>query len=99
LSEKRKNRRKIMSEITINQESVSFDDFCQIAAQRLKVDLNLLRPEALWVQDVGITSVDIVKIALLLRQKFGVKVPTSKVGGIKTVRDAYQLIGSGTSNE
>jgi acyl carrier protein len=87
-----------VSKITIEQKSVSFDDFCQIAAQRLKVDLNLLRPEALWVQDVGITSVDIVKIALLLRQKFGVKIPTSQVGKIKTVQDAYQSIGSGASN-
>jgi acyl carrier protein len=87
-----------MSEITVNQQLVSFDDFCQMAAQRLRVDINLLHPEALWVQDVGITSVDIVKIALLLRQKFGVKVPTSKVGRIKTIQDAYQLIDSGASN-
>ena len=87
-----------MSEIIVKPKSVSFDDFCQMAAQRLNVDLNLLQPEAFWVQDVGITSVDIVKIALLLRQKFGVKVPTSQIGRIKTVQDTYQLIGSGTSN-
>lgn len=44
------------------------------------------------MQDVGISSVDIVKIALLLRQKFGVKVTTSQTGKIKTVQDAYQLV-------
>lgn len=83
----------------LEKQAVSFEDFCQVAAQRLKVDKNLLRPEALWVKDIGITSVDIVKIALLLRQKFGVKVSTSQTGKIKTVQDAYQLVVSGLSNE
>lgn len=83
----------------LEQQTVSFNNFCQVAAQRLKVDINLLHPEAFWVKDIGITSVDIVKIALLLRQKFGVKVTTSQAGRIKTVQDAYQLINLGTSNE
>lgn len=82
----------------VENKIVSFEDFCLVAAQRLNVDLNLLRPDAFWVQDVGITSVDIVKIALLLRQKFGVKVPTSQMGRIKTVQDTYQLVCSGVNN-
>ncbi len=77
------------------KQTVSFEDFCQAAAHRLQVEQNLLRPSALWVKDIGITSVDIVKIALLIRQKFGVKVSTSQVGKIKTVQDAYQLLNSG----
>lgn len=83
----------------LEKQTVSFNNFCQVAAQRLKVDVNLLQPEALWVKDIGITSVDIVKIALLLRQKFGIKVTTSQTGKIKTVQDAYQLINLGASNE
>lgn len=78
--------------VITEKQPVSFEEFCQVAAQRLKVDINLLQPQALWVQDVGISSVDIVKIALLLRQKFGVKVTTSQTGKIKTVQDAYQLV-------
>jgi acyl carrier protein len=80
---------------SLQEQVVSFDDFCQITAQRLNVERKLLCPEALWVKDIGITSVDIVKIALLLRQKFGVKISTSQAGRIRTVQDAYQLVCSG----
>jgi len=83
----------------IAQPKVSFEDFSQALAQRLQVDVSLLQPSAQWVKDVGITSVDIVKIALLLRQKFGVKVSTSQIGKIKTVQDAYQLLNVGVGNE
>jgi acyl carrier protein len=83
----------------IEKQAVSFDDFCQVAAQRLKVDINLMQPNALWVKDIGISSVDIVKIALLMRQKFGIKVTTSQTGKIKTVQDAYQLVLAGLHHE
>lgn len=79
--------------------AVAFDDFCNTVAQRLKVEKDKLRPEAVWVEDVGITSVDLVKIVMLLRQKFGVKVPTAQAGKIKTVQDAYELLGSRLSKE
>lgn len=83
----------------ITQPKVCFNDFCQAVSQRLQVDINILHPSALWVKDIGITSVDIVKIALLLRQKFGVKLSTSQVGKIKTVQDAYELLNFGVGNE
>lgn len=82
----------------LKKQAISFDDFCQIVAQRLDVERKLLYPEALWMKDIGITSVDIVKITLLLRQRFGIKVSTSQAGRIKTVQDAYQLICSEVSN-
>jgi acyl carrier protein len=63
------------------------------------VERDKLCPQAIWVEDVGITSVDIVKIVMLLRQKFGVKVPTAQAGKIKTVQDAYQLLGGRSSYE
>ncbi|MEH2360883.1 phosphopantetheine-binding protein [Nostoc sp.] len=83
----------------ITKSKISFEDFCQAISQRLQIDINLLHPSALWVKDIGITSVDIVKIALLLRQKFGVKVSTSQLGKIKTVQDAYELLNFGVKNE
>lgn len=74
-------------------QAVSFEDFRNAVADRLKIDeKEKIVPEANWVQDLGITSVDIVKIVMLIRQKFGVKVPTSTAGKIKTVQDSFQLI-------
>jgi acyl carrier protein len=89
-----------MDTLTLTKElnTVDFDDFCNAVASRLKLDKNKLCPEALWVKDLGISSVDIVKIVMLIRQKFGIKVPTSQAGKIKTVNDAYQLISLGVSN-
>lgn len=80
--------------VITEKQPVSFENFCQVVAQRLKLDIDLLEPDAFWVDDIGISSVDIVKIALLLRQKFGVKVTTSQTGRIQTVQDAYQLVAA-----
>jgi acyl carrier protein len=87
--------------VAINEKrstTASFDEFCAAVAQRLNIDSNVLRPEASWVDDVGISSVDIVKIVMLIRQKFGVKISTTQAGKIKTVQDAYQFLGTGVKN-
>lgn len=80
-------------------QAVSFDEFCHAVAQRLNIDVNKLRPDAYWVDDVGISSVDIVKIVMLIRQKFNVKISTTQAGRIKTVENAYQLLESGLNNK
>lgn len=88
--------------VSINEErfsTVLFDDFCNAVGQRLKINKDELRPEASWVDDVGISSVDIVKIVMLIRQKFNVKISTTQAGKIKTVQDAYQLLVSGVNND
>jgi acyl carrier protein len=78
-----------------NYATVPFCEFCDAVAQRLKINQDKLRPEASWVDDVGISSVDIVKIVMLIRQKFGVKISTAQAGRVKTVQDTYQLLVSG----
>ncbi|HEU4963835.1 MAG TPA: acyl carrier protein [Bacilli bacterium] len=78
-----------------NVSPVSFETFCEAVAARLNVEPSKLRPDALWVSDVGISSVDIVKIVMLMRTKFGVKVPTNQAGRIKTVDDAFRLVSQG----
>ncbi|GAB1542993.1 acyl carrier protein [Scytonema sp. NUACC21] len=72
--------------------TTSFDEFCNVVAQRLNIDRDKLRPEASWVDDVGISSVDIVKIVMLIRQKFSIKISTTQAGKIKTIQDTYQLL-------
>ncbi|NJN11500.1 MAG: acyl carrier protein [Richelia sp. RM1_1_1] len=87
--------------VLINEELFSpvlFDDFCNAVAKRLQINKDVLRPEASWVDDVGISSIDIVKIVMLIRQKFHVKISTTQAGKIKTVQDAYQLLLSGVNN-
>jgi acyl carrier protein len=76
-------------------KTVSFETFCEAISEHLKVNPEKLSPQALWVKDVGISSVDIVKIVMLIRQKFGVKILTSQAGKIKTVQDAYELVNKG----
>jgi acyl carrier protein len=81
--------------IAINDKhsrKASFEEFCNAVAQRLNINKAQLRPEASWVDDVGISSVDIVKIVMLIRQKFGVKISTTQAGKIKTVQDTYQFL-------
>ncbi|MEH2126573.1 acyl carrier protein [Nostoc sp.] len=87
--------------VAINEKDskpVSFYEFCNAVAQRLNIDQNKLLPDASWVDDVGISSVDIVKIVMLIRQKFGVKISTTQAGRIKTVQNAYQLLESALNN-
>ena len=82
----------MLSENKENFSTVLFDDFCNAVEQRLKINKNKLSPEASWVNDLGLSSVDIVKIVMLIRQKFNVKISTTQAGKIKTVKDAYQLL-------
>lgn len=79
-------------------ELVSFDDFRNAIGQRLNIDPNKLHPDASWVNDIGISSVDIVKIVMLIRQKFHVKISVTEAGKIKTVQNAYELLESGLKN-
>ena len=79
--------------------TVSFDEFCTVVAQRLNKNKDQLRPEASLVDDVGITSIDIVKIVMLIRQKFGIKISTTQAGKIKTVQNAYELLNLGVKND
>ncbi|KEO84352.1 acyl carrier protein [Tumebacillus flagellatus] len=70
----------------------NFESFASAVAERLNLDAEKIQPDAFWVRDVGVSSVDIVKVVMLIRQKFGVKVPTTAAGKIKTVQDAFQLL-------
>ncbi|MNI25067.1 Acyl carrier protein [compost metagenome] len=81
----------------INEEAddQEFEQFKAHLALKLKTDESLLRPEANWVKDVGITSIDMVKIVMLLRQKYDVKVSTTEAGRIRTVADAYHYAKQG----
>lgn len=72
-----------------------FAEFRALLAKKLKKDESELIPEANWVKDVGISSVDMVKIIMLLRTKYGVKVSTTDAGRIKTVGDAFQYVDQG----
>lgn len=79
----------------VNAETVSFETFCKAISERLNIEQEKLSPESSWVKDVGITSVDLVKIVMLIRQKFGVKISTSQAGKLKSVQDAYNLVIKG----
>ncbi|MEK8129274.1 phosphopantetheine-binding protein [Paenibacillus filicis] len=73
----------------------SFADFRSQVAHKLKKEEALLTQEAEWVRDVGISSVDIVKIVMLLRQKYGIKLSTTEAGRLKTVGDAFRYVEQG----
>lgn len=91
-STNKKGERPMSTQLKVERTSNLFEEFCAAVAQRLNIQREKLYPDALWVKDVGITSVDIVKIVMLIRQKFGVKVATTQAGKIKTVQDTFQLI-------
>jgi len=76
----------------ITKVFVPFEQFRKAVAERLNIEESKIEKEALWVKDIGISSVDLVKIVMLIRQKFGVKVSTTVIGKIKTVEDAYKLV-------
>ncbi|UFP96328.1 phosphopantetheine-binding protein [Gloeobacter morelensis] len=85
----------LLHSVPVEEAVPGYREFCSAVAARLNIDAARLKPESTWVADLGATSVDIVKIVMLIRQRFGVKVPTSQAGRIKTVRDAYLLLGQG----
>jgi acyl carrier protein len=64
----------------------------QILTEEFEIEQDVLQPEALLKQEVGIDSLDFVDIVVAIEREFGFKPATQDLKTIKTLGDLYTFI-------
>ena len=64
----------------------------EIIAEQLETNLDDLKPEAGFVDDLGADSLAVVELVLALEQKFEIEIPDEDTEKIRTVNDAVTYI-------
>ena len=60
--------------------------------EEIEIDPNLLKPEALLKNDLGIDSLDFVNIVVIVERKFGFKIKAEEMAGVTTLGAFYDYI-------
>jgi len=73
---------------------MEFEKLQQIIADVLSVDLDEIKPETTFKDDLGADSLDVFQIIMGLEEEFGIEIPTEEAEKIVTVGDAVEAIKS-----
>ncbi len=65
-----------------------------IVAEQLEVDINDVKPDANFTNDLGADSLDTVELVMALEESFEIEIPDEAAEGIATVQDAVNFITS-----
>ncbi|WRA50134.1 acyl carrier protein [Helicobacter pylori] len=61
-------------------------------AERLEIDVSQVTPEAKFVKDLGVDSLDVVELIMALEEKFGIEIPDGQAEKIVNVGDVMRYI-------
>ncbi|RVY96989.1 acyl carrier protein [Helicobacter pylori] len=61
-------------------------------AERLEIDASQVTPEAKFVKDLGVDSLDIVELIMALEERFGIEIPDEQAEKIVNVGDVMRYI-------
>ena len=61
-------------------------------AEEFEIEIDLIQPEAPWMQTLELDSLDLVDMVVLVEQNFGFNVTGQDFAGIKTFQDFYDLV-------
>ncbi len=68
-----------------------FGNYSAIAEQ-LEIDVSQVTPEAKFVKDLGVDSLDIVELIMALEERFGIEIPDEQAEKIVNVGDVMRYI-------
>lgn len=63
-----------------------------IIVEQLGVEVDQVKPEAQFVNDLGADSLDTVELIMALEEEFDIEIPDDKAEKIKTVGEAISYI-------
>ncbi|WRG08739.1 acyl carrier protein [Helicobacter pylori] len=69
-----------------------FETIRAVIAEQLNVDAAQVTPEAEFVKDLGVDSLDIVELIMALEEKFGIEIPDEQAEKIVNVGDVMRYI-------
>ncbi|RVZ58446.1 acyl carrier protein [Helicobacter pylori] len=69
-----------------------FETIRVVIAEQLNVDTAQVTPEAEFVKDLGVDSLDIVELIMALEERFGIEIPDEQAEKIVNVGDVMRYI-------
>ncbi len=69
-----------------------FETIRAVIAKQLEIDVSQVTPEAKFVKDLGVDSLDIVELIMALEERFGIEIPDEQAEKIVNVGDVMRYI-------
>ena len=66
----------------------------EIIAEQLQIDIEEVKPEASFIDDLGADSLDTVELVMAFEEEFDIEIPDEDAEKIRTVQDAINYIKS-----
>jgi acyl carrier protein len=70
------------------------DRVIELIIENLEVDPDKLAPEAKFIDDLGVSSMDLWELVLVMEDEFDLEVPDEDLEKIVTIQDAISFIES-----
>jgi len=68
------------------------DEVKEVVAEQLGVNIDEIKEDSKFVEDLGADSLDVVELVMALEEKFDIEIPDESAEGIATVTDAVKFI-------
>ncbi|MCK4767747.1 MAG: acyl carrier protein [Desulfobacula sp.] len=64
----------------------------QVLEEEFEIDAELLKPESLLYEDIGLDSLDAVDLIVMIDKQLGVRIDEEQARSIRTLEDVYKTI-------
>jgi len=68
------------------------DEVKEVVVEQLGLDIDVIKEDSKFVEDLGADSLDVVELVMALEEKFDIEIPDESAEGITTVTDAVKFI-------
>ncbi|MBI3910009.1 MAG: acyl carrier protein [Armatimonadetes bacterium] len=76
-----------------------FDRAKKVVVEQLEVSEDEVTPEAMFVEDLGADSLDVVELVMAFEEEFDIEIPDDDAEKIRTAGDAVKYIEEKTRAE
>ena len=64
----------------------------QVLEEEFEIEAELLKPEALLYEDIGLDSLDAVDLIVMVDKELGVRIEEEEARALRTLEDVYRTI-------
>ncbi len=68
------------------------DEVKEVVAEQLGVNIDEIKEDSKFAEDLGADSLDVVELVMALEEKFDIEIPDEEAEKIQTVGDAVKFI-------